>query len=344
MTETAIVGCDQEGCPILAEGRCLENFPDAEGCPHVQRGEAPLGAGHGDALEQSAQTIEETPGATDPPETGARVELGGDESLTTNDADALAAKHGARVVLVAGEFYSGKTTLIAELYGQFLSGPFCGWCFAGSDVLYALDRRYHGARASSGLEYPDTPRTEEEEMRLLDLRARRDERLLSLMFSDIRGEFFDNVTQGAPVADQLPLASRSDIALVLVDGAKIGDKFRRAEAISRARQLIGGLTEAGGLPREVPFGIALSKADAADHDGKAWFQSQVGELQAFAESRIKGPIALFTLAARPPSSTVSSEGLDDVFQWLADEHKVVEHVPAKTTGFSRSFWRDQYHG
>lgn len=338
MTEARIVGCEQEGCPILSEGRCLEDFARGEGCPHVRveedanatttqdeeidRHADDQGIESESGMEQVSSTVQDGPSSK--PD---RVELGGDESLTVEAAELIAATHGAVVVLVAGEFRSGKTTLVAELYGQFLGGPYRDWSFAGAEALSALDRRYHGKRESSGLKSAESGRTEEEEMRLLDLRCRQGDRLLSLMFSDVRGEFFDNVIQGADVEQEVPLAKRSDRALVLLDGDKVADPRSRTSAVNHARQLIGGLTESGGLSPGVPLAITLSKADVVDEPDRAWFDTEAKELRKFARSRGCGDTEIFVTAARPTASPDEPEGLESVFLWLATDLKRPVDLP-----------------
>jgi hypothetical protein len=243
------------------------------------------------------------------------VELGGDQSLSIAASDAIAAKWGATVVLIAGEHNVGKTTLLAELYGRFLKGQFAGWSYAGSECLIALDRRYHGARGA-GPGPPDIDHTVDEDMRLIDLRLRLSTgSLASLLLSDIQGEFVRQVIEGAPPSEELPLAARADRTAVLIDGEKVAGLYTRQEAITRARVLIGALTDPGGLQQGRPMAIVLTKGDQLDEHDLEWFVAEAANLCSFAESRGAHATTVVT-AARPEPAPNHPEGLEDFLAWL----------------------------
>ena len=159
------------------------------------------------------------------------VQLGGDESLTATEAHEFAAEHGAAVILLAGEFEAGKTTLIVEMYSRFLDGPVDGWLFAGSNTLVALDKRHLPTRYASGNAAATTERTQPEHEGLLHLRVVKDERTVPLFFTDLRGERFEHVADGVAAADEVPYAARANRTLVLIDGERIGDLALRQTAI-----------------------------------------------------------------------------------------------------------------
>lgn len=336
-TSPALV-CEQEGCTFAADGRCLEGLPDGEGCPHLH----PVAAAE-PALAATAEAEPETEAVAPPASASPReqmMELGGEDSLSIAAADALAAKWGASVTLIAGEQNAGKTTLLVELYAQFLKGPFAGWSFAGSDCLIALDRRYDGARGA-GPAPPEVEHTVDEEMRLIDLRLRDSTgRRVHLLLSDIKGEFVRQVIEGEPLSDELPLAVRADRAAVVIDGEKIGDRHRREQALTRARLAIGALTDPGGLPRGRPLAILLTKHDRLDQEAREWFTGRAEELRAFAQQRGSHATTLIT-AARPEGAPHKAEGLADVLAWLVAPPLVVKQlelaaIPAQPA--DRSFW------
>jgi hypothetical protein len=340
MSEGEIVGCQHANCPVAEDGRCLEGFENVRDCPNIQLatdGAAATDSNEAEVLEvdgDSRVSSEEGNGSEEP-----LVELGGGTSLTLSEGDLLANKHSARVILVAGEFQSGKTTLIAESYGRFLRGPFCDWSFAGSDSLYALDRRYHGARESSGLSHPDVPRTEDEEMRLLDLRVSRGSKHHCLMFSDIRGEFFDNIVQGSAVAEEVPLAARADLLLVLVDGDKIKERSKRYNVKNWITLLLGGLTESGGIKPGTPVAIVLSKADLVSDSDREWFEATAEEWRALAFERRSSETEVFVAAARPDESPHEPIDLGPIFEWCTQGDRPPTILPSQAAGEERSFWK-----
>ncbi|MGB7159800.1 MAG: hypothetical protein WBD40_17165 [Tepidisphaeraceae bacterium] len=266
------------------------------------------------------------------------VELGGDESLSLPAADAIAARWGASVVLIAGEHNAGKTTLLAELYGQFLKGEFDGWSFAGSDCLIALDRRLQGARGI-GPGPPEIDHTVDEDMRLIDLRLRNQagERVC-LLLSDIKGEFVRQIVEGAPAHQELPLAVRADLTMVVIDGEKVASVYHRGEALTRARLLIGALTEPGGIRVGCPVLLVLSKGDLLDTETRSWFEAKASKLRAFAETRgVKAGIIV--TAARPLAMPHKPAGLTDLLSWLVTPRPSQSLLDLRTAvRVTRSFW------
>lgn len=332
--------CEQDGCPFAESGKCLEGLPSGEGCPHL----VPIDTDDADheaaAAESPADDEPPTPDAaanTSPQEADPLIELGGDESLSLVGADEVAARYGAQVILIAGEFNAGKTTLIAHTYGQFLEGPFCGWNFAGSVSLIALDLRLSGARGPDGP--PTVPHTVDEGMRLLDLRLSALETAdqVSLLISDIKGEFVSHVIDGAPVMEELPLAARADKAAIVVDGSLVADPYERQNALHRARLLIGSLTDpsASQFERGRPMAIVLTKLDQLDDAGRAWFEAEAAGLRDYVAARGHPATVLLTAAEPAPP-----DGLSEFLGWLVDPLPTVTRVPDDDdTEHTRSYWR-----
>jgi hypothetical protein len=313
------VRCDQAGCPIATEGRCLEGFGggSGEGCPHLGSVPAP----DAQAVEvPQAEVAEEVADADLEPEPRRVVGLGGTTSLTPEEADELAGDHGAVVVVVAGEEDSGKTTLVTELWARFLKGPFCGWLFAGSRTLLAFDVRHRGARASSGATRAQTPRTQEEDFRLMHLRlfGERSRRQLTLLLSDSKGELYEHIVDGTPVSEELGAVGRANALMVLIDGAEVGEPLRRSGAVHRARLLLGGLLDEGGYRDCRPIALVLSRADLAGRSATTWWRKEAAKLQRYAEDR-GHPTTILEVAARPDGSQDTPIGLEAVLEWLADQ-------------------------
>lgn len=315
--------CDQEGCPIQSEGRCLEGFPTGEGCPHLHEGEEPAAASEEDSAEESFANEDAVP------EVEEMVHLAGDAALTPAEAHDVASEHGARLVLVAGEFEAGKTTLGVELYGRFLLGAYEGWKFGGSHTLIALDKRYFPTRYASGREKAVTERTQTGHEGLLHFRLASDGREFALLLSDYRGERFENIIDGASVQEETPIARRADATLVLINGVKIADSKLRQESIVRTRLLIGGLTDGGGVTRGRPMAIVLTKADLIDEATAQWFNTRASELSSFATERGAIP-TLFHVAARPDDSPDDPVNLEQLFNWMVNPPVNAVEAPAYT--------------
>lgn len=336
--------CEQAGCPVAADGRCLEGFADPDQCPHTHK------ENDSEGLEPEKPDQDETPDAVasdhelddlvEQAELPAVVALGGHESLSVGEAEDVAARHAARVVLVAGAFGSGKTCLVAGLYGEFLAGKAADWSFMGSTSLMALDARYHGTRAVTELEQPDSQRTRDEDMRLLDLRLAGPEGPVNLMFCDVRGEYFEDVVSGRPVSDAVRLAARADLLLVALDGSRLADRYERSTVISFARQLVGGLTETGGLGPGIPMALVVTKADKLEEDGGDWLAEQLDGLAEFATQRGLGTVGRFVTAAFPDASHPKPLGIIPLLEWLLADRSPSPRGPVvDNSGYTRSYLR-----
>jgi len=267
------------------------------------------------------------------------VQIGGDTSLTMQDADPIAAQYGATLVLIAGEQESGKTTLLVELYGRFLLGPFSGLRFAGSETLDAFDARHFEVRYDSGKLAATTSRTQEEDMRVLHLRLSDGVRQRVLLPSDIRGEFFEHIVNGQPVAQEVAVASRADKTMVLVDGEQVADLSTRHLATRNARLLIGGLTDAGGLQSRRPMAIVLTKADKLAAEPLRWYHDHVHELEDWARERGADPVCSFDIAARPEDDPGRPRNLDEMLMWMweTSSRQTEKHSSGGQAG-DRIFW------
>ena len=241
----------------------------------------------------------------------------GDASLDLTDASRVAAEIGAIVILLAGAHDAGKTTLLVELYAQFLDGPCRNLRFAGSKTLDALDYRQFASRLGSGNEVPNTERTGETDMRLLHLRLSDQKgNHKALMPSDLKGELFEDLIAGVDSVDSIiPLARRADRTIVLVDGERIADPALRQSATLRVRQLIGALTESGGLCLYNPLLIALSKKDLLDETSVAWWDVEAQGLVEHARRRGLTNVERMEVAARPANHTAPI-GLVDLLEWM----------------------------
>lgn len=243
--------------------------------------------------------------------------LSGDQSLSEGEANRVAGHHGGTVILVAGCLDAGKTTMLVQLFDQFLRGPFAGLTFAGSETLDAFDARHFGCRYDSGNPKPDTDRTPDIDMRFLHLRLAEDGQRRALLPTDLRGELFEDLVNGAKVADRIPIAATAAKTVLLVDGATLADLRSRETAETNALLLIGSLASAGGLRHGSPLLIVLSKADLLDHDKAllGWAKACLSRLEDEAKRRGFTNVDHLVLAARPEAGG-SPQGLKRLLKWM----------------------------
>jgi signal recognition particle receptor subunit beta len=266
------------------------------------------------------------------------VVLGGDASLEIGEVDEIAAQLGATIVLIAGPEESGKTSLLVALYDQFLIDEFAGYSFSESRTLDAFDSRQFGSRIDSDNDHPQMRRTEEREMRFLHLRlADTSGSLTDLFATDIWGEVFEELAVGTDVVENVPIATRVDRTLILIDGAAVADKTKRHGLERRMTMMIGALLEEGGLNPEAPILIALSKSDLVKGASAQWYKSALKRLVKAAENRGASRIETSEFAAMPIDGG-DVRGLDRVLQWMLEVSPTVECVmPARQLVSERVF-------
>lgn len=244
------------------------------------------------------------------------VVLGGDVSLDLSQVNEIAAEMGATIVLVGGNQEAGKTTLLVALYDQFLFGQFGGMSFVESKTLDAFDGRQFGSRVESGNDRPNMERTEEREMRFLHLRlAAADGTQKVLLPTDVWGEVFEELANGTDVAANIPIATRIDKTVILIDGEKVASPTARQTVEKQATLLIGALLDDGGLEHSASLLIALSKADAVKGDAAVWYDKCAEKLKSVATARGAVTVETTKFAAAPKDGSEPS-GLVAVFQWM----------------------------
>jgi len=345
---TATLECAQASCPLRIDGTCLDGFADPTDCPNTEE--------HPDvtAADESIEDDDDAPTSEDesdvllvdehpiaPRPTGNPTSyIGGDQALSMSEAGEITASRPSTVVLVAGDYGSGKTTLVVELWAQFLSGAFHGWQFAGSRTLAAFDRRHSPSRLSSGRTRATTERTRDDDMRLLHLELASDSGLRkSLLFSDVKGEFFGDLVHGQSVTESVPIAERADLCILVVDGQRLTDPAGRAGTFWRSRLLLGALTDPGGLRPGTRLLLLVSKSDLLTSAVRSEVEEAIDALSRFATERGLDPHAVL-VSARPDDSEEDPQGLELVMDWvtLAETATAPEDLGTVAAG-GRYFWR-----
>lgn len=295
----------------------------------------------GDGIELPGEIVAapddlvEPPGAASPDPDEGWVGLSGATSLDLAAAERVAARHGATVVLVAGNQNSGKTTLLVQLYAQFLARSFAGYQFAGSETLDAFDDRHYPSRIDSGNPYPETEHTTDTDMRFLHLRVADEAGVRqALLMTDLWGELFLDVSSGVPVPDRVPIAPRADKTMVVIDGEEIVDRTKREAAMRDARLLIGAFGSEGGIRLDAPLLVLLSKCDCLGPKDAGWYEGRLAGLVTFAQNQGFTQLDTLMVAARPPDG-LGVTGLEALMKWLCKRSKPVPVVipePAVLSG------------
>lgn len=264
------------------------------------------------------------------------------DALSISDVSDINSGTRGRIVLIAGDPESGKTSLIAALFQLFLKGPVATYNFAGSRSLVGFDQRCFLARTDSGNPSDEFERTIPNiEKCILHLRVAEDvndstegsNNSADIFFSDISGEEFREAQNNLESCQKLRLLVNADRLVVLVDGAQIQDRSKRQSAKNSARTIIRSALDSGALLSHVPVDVLFTKWDliegAGDEGMAASFAEELKEdfLTQFGHRLTS--LNFHKVSAVPEKEDfILGWGLDAVFpDW-------VEHLPEHNFVFS----------
>lgn len=266
------------------------------------------------------------------------------KSLVLQEVSAILARSFARVVILAGDAESGKSTLLATLYEQFQRGAFGDFEFAGSMTLHGFEERIHDSRIASFRQRPTTPRTSHHDgVRFLHLRIRDPKRSIptDLLISDLAGELFDDLRSSTAACHQFSAFRRADCFVSVVDGEALIDPQRRHRIAVQARDFVRGVLDAGVLPPSARVQLLLTKWDlvaASPEKGPA--ESIWDDLACQVNKRCNAvgvPFTALRTSARPGTSpdVPAAFGLTSLLQaWLPEQiarHAVATSQPSRAT-------------
>ena len=261
------------------------------------------------------------------------VPLPNADALTLEEANQTARSSVTRVIVPVGLAGVGKTTLLAEMYGKFLQGPFAGHQYVWSRTLHGFEQRSYLARTASGRETPETQRTPLGGSDVfLHLRLAPDDGVAparDILIADCPGEDFRAMRDDVQAAQSHPFLHRADHIAFLVDGESFGTRARRQVAHHETDILIQSILDAGvdGAMKSVIYTKwdAALKGDGADQLDD-FVQMFEGEIRRKHEAR-SGEIQFIRTAARPApdSDLCRGENLDEVLRiWLSSARRPPE--------------------
>lgn len=315
----ALGHCPQAGCPLGTTGKCLEGFEPPSGCPHFTTDSV-------ETVEPAAQMGDETD----------LVDLPSGEALRGDEVDAVTRSDHTKLVVVAGPYDSGKTTILTSTFESFLDAPISNFQFRGSRTLVAFERRCHDGRVQSGRERPATTHTSMREgVAFLHLELASTELgrrgTSSLLMTDISGELFGQVRDLSEAAENLECLRRADHFCLAIDGEAATEPDRRQQVRTDSRSILRSILEARVLPPQCTIDIVITKWDRIverDFDGGASriFVEQTVQLIK-ATAAVTHKVRVFEVAARPTGSVLSfAHGIPTLLRaWMRDE----EWRPAK---------------
>ncbi len=319
MNET--ITCPQQGCQIAVSGRCLEGFDPPDTCPH----QFEIGKFSDEPTGYVEQDL---------------VALPSGEALTDVQAASVPASGPTKLIVIAGPYGSGKTTILTSLFEAFLEAPFGNYYFRGSRTLVGFERRCHLGRKESGQERAETSHTSVREgisFLHLDLAFRGRDGTLSenILLSDISGELFKRVRDTRDAVNSIESFRRADHLCIVIDGDKIVNKEHRQVARNDSRSILRSIIEANILSNSCNIDLVVTKWDVVvealeqDNDSslKPFLDDTIAAVKAAATGRV---LRVFEVAARPPvdAKLPFAHGLPTLLRWWMghDEITPVKHA------------------
>ncbi len=269
--------------------------------------------------------------------------------LTVEDADVLLRWQAASVIAVVGERNGGKTTLVTEMYERFLRGPFANALFAHSLSLIGYEKKSFQSRAESGAGRPDTPRTSAQDgLRFFHLAVADESDLqrTDLLISERAGEVYREVRDRPELAADLIEIRKANAVAFIIDGERVADDRKRAEAFASVRNIARALTATGNIGAQSQVQLVTTKWDLLENDAAAGARAALSDFEESLANLLVGrfKVETFHTAARDPDGVVEpARGLEPLLRsWLRPpEQPLIDNpeLPALSDEFDRLILR-----
>jgi hypothetical protein len=275
------------------------------------------------------------------PKLNTNIELHDGEELSDEFAQIICQSSQTRLIVLAGDSESGKTTLLSALYEKFLRGNLLDYSFAGSKTLLGFEKRSWRARIVSNAQEADTERTRSGEQNLLHLLLCRKvdniKTFQNILLLDISGEDYREARVSREACLKLQKLKRADHLAMLIDGEKILDVMQRHEAVRNSKQLLQRILDTNMLPARPNIYILVTKYDKikpveSELTVRDFLQNVEQSFQDTFASKV-GSFQFCKIASRPksPSPLELGYGFDIFFpQWVEDTPFIasVASIPA----------------
>jgi energy-coupling factor transporter ATP-binding protein EcfA2 len=248
------IKCNQPECKVAETGVCLEGL-EIEKCTHKtiidgQTDENILGnEGSGTKEKKEDDNLKFT--------------YSGD-ALLIEETNIVVSSSLTRLVILAGNAKSGKTTLLASLFQIFQEkSSFAGYKFAGSTTLIGLEKRCYKSRIASQRDTPDTDRTvyvEHDEFIHLKVRKAQENKV-DILFTDISGERFKSLSDSQDECKKFGLAKRADHFVLFIDAFLLSEPSAKHSTKTNCMNILRGLIESEMLEKNTYIEIVFSRWD-----------------------------------------------------------------------------------
>lgn len=182
------------------------------------------------------------------------------QALNQQELFKLSCREDIKLVLVAGPFSSGKTTLETMLYYIFLEGKNRKLKFCGSYTMLGFWKRSKKMMTSSGEPEPVVDRTSSGDkdwflhLKVEDLSGKQE----NLVFADLSGEIFGDARK---LDDYKEIFQDMENVILIVDGEKISDSTEQKNAYTETIVLLRQLLKNSIVTQNTKLQIVCTKQD-----------------------------------------------------------------------------------
>ena len=147
------------------------------------------------------------------------------DALDYDEVYKYTTKNDAKIVIVAGEHASGKTTLEVMMYRMFLEGKNNLLQFAGSVTMKGFQERSIYLLKKSGKEEADVERTSATQRKFLNLSVcNKNKNRVDLLFTDFAGELYKNESV---LREQKEYFGTAENVILTIDGEQLSKPRER---------------------------------------------------------------------------------------------------------------------
>lgn len=243
--------CSNPECRVSETGICAKAYDPLDACPEYSVEDA-------EALDTGE---DESPSEFDSDNDDATT-LGSNRTIAEDEVAGFRSRFRTHTVVLVGEQKTGKTTLLAAIYGLLCKGPVGERSFVGSHTLYSFAERNHLALANSNHDVPTTPRTSRaDKVGFFHLCLRSISHDTDLLIADRSGEAFEDARVNTELMAPLVELSLADRVCFLLDAARLTDIESRAHYRRIFKQTIRALVDNEMIPKSATIEVLTTKID-----------------------------------------------------------------------------------
>ena len=331
MTDASNV-CSNPDCQVAQLGTCHLDHDPVDSCPHY---------GFHEAADLDPGGIEELSAPVERTMDG--IELRSNKVIPEGGITNFRNRVRAKTIVLVGEQKTGKTTLLAALYGMFCKGPVGEFEFVGSRTLYSFAERKHLALFDPERSVPVTPRTSRgDDVNFFHIKMKAGDNLAEIVISDRSGEAFEDARLDTALVAKLSELALADRVCFLLDAARLTKKETRARYSRIFKEAIRSLLNNDAVPKSAVLEVLVTKFDRISDDqgglyplqvleqyekelhdefGSSGYEFAIHRICALPRAKVKlGFLGMEELVARwaalPKDADISPRGIDDALRHI----------------------------